>query len=118
MRLSKIYAIIHGAFYQKALKDMRSLQKHLDLFHVDALAVGKILAQLGAGRLHPSDNISHGIGLEILAKKGQEVSKGETIAYLDVDQQQDVVKLFADVFEISPELINIHTDSRLIEVVK
>ena len=88
------------------------------IHHVDALAVGKILAQLGAGRLHPSDNISHGIGLEILAKKGQEVSKGETIAYLDVDHQQDVEKLFADVFEISPEDINIRTDSRLIEVVK
>ena len=88
------------------------------IHHIDALAVGRILAQLGAGRLHPSDNISHGIGLEILAKKGQEVSKGETIAYLDVDHQQDVNKMFADVFEISPEDINIHTDSRLIEIVK
>ena len=56
--------------------------------------------------------------MEILSKKGQEVSKGETIAYLDVNHQQDVAKLFADVFEISPEDINIHPDSRLIEVVK
>ena len=34
------------------------------------------------------------------------------------DDNADVEKLFANVFEISPEVINIRTDSRLIEVVK
>ena len=88
------------------------------IHHIDALEVGKILTQLGAGRIHPSDRISHGIGLELLAKKGEEVSKGQTIAYLDVEHHQDVEVLFSDVFEISPEAIDSSTDSRMIEVVE
>jgi thymidine phosphorylase len=45
-----------------------------------AIAVGNAALHLGAGRRRKEDDIDHAVGIECLAKRGDEVARGQTIA--------------------------------------
>ena len=47
---------------------------------IDAMAVGRIALELGAGRLRSEDRVDHAAGIEFLKKRGDRVAKGETLA--------------------------------------
>lgn len=47
---------------------------------LDALAVGRAVFVLGAGRVRAEDPVDFGVGVELLATVGDDVSKGEALA--------------------------------------
>jgi pyrimidine-nucleoside phosphorylase len=54
---------------------------------LDALAVGRAAAALGAGREVAGDSIDHAAGIVLNKKQGDEVSAGEPIALLHMDDE-------------------------------
>jgi len=53
---------------------------------INALTIGQVLCELGAGRAFPEQEINHGIGIIIHAKVGTEVKFGDTILSIDCDE--------------------------------
>jgi pyrimidine-nucleoside phosphorylase len=47
---------------------------------LDARAVGEAARWLGAGRMHPDQALDHAVGVELLAKVGDEAAAGEPLA--------------------------------------
>jgi pyrimidine-nucleoside phosphorylase len=47
---------------------------------IDARRVGEAVRRVGAGRLHPAQTIDHSVGVELLAKTGDPVTRGEPVA--------------------------------------
>jgi len=71
---------------------------------VRALGVGRAALALGAGREKKGDRIDPGAGVEILAKTGDRVEEGETIARLHGERNAErAAKLVMDAFELSGE---------------
>ena len=50
----------------------------------DALALGHLAGQLGAGRTRAGDPIDHAVGIQLLAKPGTRVEKGDPLCLLHV----------------------------------
>ena len=50
---------------------------------LDALIVGQVLCQAGAGRSRPGQSINHGVGIEVHAKVGDTVAKGDSVLTMD-----------------------------------
>lgn len=67
---------------------------------IDALTLGKLSVSLGAGRLKEDDLIDPSVGILLSKKIGDEVSKGEVLATLYIN---DKIKTsdFDNIFEIS-----------------
>ena len=57
---------------------------------LDARAVGEAANLLGAGRSAKDESIDHAVGVELLAKVGDEIHQGEPIAYLHVNDRTDL----------------------------
>jgi pyrimidine-nucleoside phosphorylase len=49
---------------------------------IDARAIGDAVRRLGAGRLHPAQQVDHAVGIELLAKVGEPVMAGAPIAMI------------------------------------
>ena len=49
---------------------------------IDARAIGESVRRLGAGRLHPSQQVDHAVGIELMAKVGETVTSGAPIAMI------------------------------------
>ncbi len=41
---------------------------------IDARAIGNAVRRLGAGRLHPAQQVDHAVGVELMAKVGEPVA--------------------------------------------
>ena len=73
--------------------------------HLNALAIGRAANRLGAGRMTTEDKIDPAVGVELLAKVGDRVEKGETIALLHVNDETHLDKAVQRVekaYEIDP----------------
>lgn len=66
---------------------------------IDALEVGKLSVELGAGRKNKEDKIDHGVGIKLRKLVGEPVTKGETLATLYVKEKVDP-KAYENIFEI------------------
>ena len=53
------------------------------VMELDALIVGQVLCQAGAGRSRPGQSINHGVGIEVHAKVGDTVAKGDSVLTMD-----------------------------------
>ena len=79
--------------------------------HIDALKVGKVVHNIGAGRTKTEDPIHYGVGMELSLKTGDFVTEGEELAkvYLDtIDvKMQDILDCFqiTEDIEEEPKLI-------------
>ena len=72
----------------------------------DALTVGITATRLGAGRERKEDVIDHGVGITVLAKIGDEVSVGDTLAivrFSDRTQWHAQEDLLATAWTIGPD---------------
>jgi len=49
---------------------------------IDARAIGDAVRRLGAGRLHPAQQVDHAVGVELMAKVGEPVASGAPIAMI------------------------------------
>ena len=57
---------------------------------LDALTIGKIAMNLGAGREKKEDSIDVAVGIELIKKCGDTVIEGEAIAYIYANEQEKV----------------------------
>lgn len=55
---------------------------------IDAKEIGKIVCELGAGRIKKEDEINHRVGLILRKKVSDKVVKGEEIAYIYADDTE------------------------------
>lgn len=49
---------------------------------IDARAIGDAVRRLGAGRLHPAQQVDHAVGIELMAKVGEPVSREAPIVMI------------------------------------
>jgi len=73
---------------------------------LDALSVGVAAMRLGAGRARKEDDVDHGAGIEILAKPGEPVDKGQPVLRLHTNDPS----LFASARELLEPSITIGSD--------
>lgn len=67
------------------------------LVRCDALELGLVAVRLGAGRLLAEDQIDPAVGIELAAKPGDRVAKGEPLAWLHVRQRAAATPFIARV---------------------
>ena len=53
------------------------------LADLDALIIGEVLCEAGAGRSKPGDEVDHGIGIQRVVEMGERVTAGQTVMVLD-----------------------------------
>ena len=82
---------------------------------IDALALGRALVQIGAGRTHPDDVLDLGAGIELLATVGAHVEAGAPLAHID-HSMADGVPDVAGAFVIGAEAVS-PPGSRLLETI-
>ena len=82
---------------------------------IDALALGRALVQIGAGRTHPDDVLDLGAGIELLATVGAHVEAGAPLAHID-HSMADGVPDVAGAFVIGAEAVS-PPGSRLMETI-
>ncbi|MCF6093470.1 pyrimidine-nucleoside phosphorylase [Microaerobacter geothermalis] len=70
---------------------------------MDAEEIGTCAMLLGAGRQRKDDTIDHGVGIQLLKKVGDSVTKGEEIAILHVNNQysEGIINKFKDAISYS-----------------
>lgn len=76
--------------------------------NLDALEIGLSAMLLGAGRENKNDNIDLAVGIELCKKVGDEVRKGETLAYLysnGKNEKEAYDKVF-NAYEFSKDFVN------------
>ncbi len=66
---------------------------------IDALEVGMLSVNLGAGRINKEDKIDHGVGVRLHKLVGETVEKGEVLATLYVNEKVDEA-LYEKIFVI------------------
>lgn len=67
---------------------------------IDALSLGKISMELGAGRVKINDKIDYGAGIVLNQQLGQYVHKGDILMYLHTSKKIDNLELGLDSFVI------------------
>ena len=60
------------------------------IYSIDAKKIGKLACMLGAGRLKKDDEIDKSVGIELTKKIGDIVSKDEVIAYLHLNNLEQI----------------------------
>ena len=55
------------------------------IYHISALACGKLSIKLGAGRLTKNSKIDYGVGIKLLKEKGDSVTAGDILTLLYVN---------------------------------
>lgn len=76
--------------------------------NLDALEIGLSAMLLGAGRENKNDSIDLAVGIEVCKKVGDEVKKGETLAYLysnGKNEKEAYDKVF-NAYEFSKDFVN------------
>lgn len=59
------------------------------LADLDALVIGEVLCEAGAGRSAPGDVVDHGIGIQRVVEMGDRVTAGQTVMVLDGPEHLD-----------------------------
>ena len=70
------------------------------IYNIDAKEVGKLACSLGAGRITKDDKIDKSVGIVLLKKVGDLVSKDEVIAYLHINKPEQLEKAKEEINEI------------------
>ena len=60
------------------------------IYNINAKEIGKLACYLGAGRVTKGDKIDKSVGIELLKKVGDKVSKDEVIAYLHINKPEQL----------------------------
>ena len=60
------------------------------IYKINAKEIGKLACYLGAGRVTKEDKIDKSVGIELLKKVGDKVSKDEVIAYLHINKPEQL----------------------------
>ena len=60
------------------------------IYNINAKEIGKLACYLGAGRVTKEDKIDKSVGIELLKKVGDKVSKDEVIAYLHINKPEQL----------------------------
>ena len=84
---------------------------------IDALTVGQVLCEAGAGRSQQGQEIDHGIGIHLHKKVSDYVEQGEPIMTLDADYGFDVhlLQRLKDAIKISD--YQVKDGSRVLEII-
>jgi thymidine phosphorylase len=64
---------------------------------IAATAIGEAALRLGAGRIRKEDDIDHAVGIVCLAKRGDEVASGDTLAEVYARSDDGAERAVADV---------------------
>ena len=101
------------------IKDINNFKKAKNIIEVksikegyvsnlDAFTLGNIASKLGAGRLSLDDNIDHSVGIELFKKRGDYVNKGEIIAKIhsNFDNNDVFVEELLNAYEYSDIKVN------------
>ena len=64
---------------------------------LDAGKVGKAGLELGIGRFHKEDNIDYRVGIIFMKKTGDEVKKGDVLAYIHANSPEKADKCITDI---------------------
>lgn len=72
--------------------------------NIDALKVGKIVHQIGAGRTNKEDEINYGVGVSITKKTGDYVIEGEELIKVYLDKIDLKIQDVLDCFTIEDEM--------------
>lgn len=86
---------------------------------IDADMVGSIARYLGAGRMQDSGKINRTAGITINKKIGDNVTVGETLAYIHTDEDSKIngtTQNLKDAFKITNKKLNMK--SRVLEIIK
>ena len=86
---------------------------------IDPDMVGSIAVYLGAGRMKKEGEINRTAGITLNKKIGDQVTVGETLAYIHTDDDSKVngtTQNLKDAFKITNKKINLN--SRILEIVK
>lgn len=67
------------------------------LARCETRALGMAVVELGGGRRRASDAIDHRVGLNGLMPLGTEIAKGEPIAFVHAENEEDAARIAADV---------------------
>jgi len=76
------------------------------IVRLDALGIGQAANLLGAGRFTKEEDIDPGVGVELLAKVGDRVSEGDSIARLHVNDEAQLERaqqMVTSAYEISAD---------------
>ena len=65
-------------------------EKNGYIYSINAKEIGKLACYLGAGRVTKEDKIDKSVGIELLKKVGDKVSKDEVIAYLHINKPEQL----------------------------
>ena len=75
---------------------------------LNAEQVGKIASYLGAGRIRKEDNIDYSVGIDLIKKVGDKVTKGENLAIIyanDEEKGEEARKRLLETYKISEEKV-------------
>ncbi|MFA6327571.1 MAG: pyrimidine-nucleoside phosphorylase, partial [Bacilli bacterium] len=70
---------------------------------IDALKVGEVVRELGAGRKQPTDLIDHTVGLEIVGKLGNHYQQGDVLCYVHTQNQSFDLSVLKSIFLLEQE---------------
>ena len=84
---------------------------------INALTIGQVLCNLGAGRTGDNSNIDHGVGAELLISPGQKVEQG--MPWIRLDTNGNLTKKQIQSIEDSVEITDIASEkeSRILQVI-
>lgn len=91
---------IEGLVYSKNTYQVKSTKEGY-LTNIDALSLGKLSMNLGAGRLSLDDKLDYGAGIVINKNIGDYIKKGDILMTLHTDKELDVKWNKPDAFLIS-----------------
>jgi pyrimidine-nucleoside phosphorylase len=83
LAMVKDLSLLPQASYRKAVTATCSGYIH----EVNARKIGDAGVHLGAGRIKASDTVDFGVGIEVLAKVGDHVEKGDILAWVEHDNK-------------------------------
>ncbi len=71
----------------KIARELKSTERGY-VSSIDAFKIGMTAVKLGAGRLKVGDNVDHAVGITLLKKIGDKVSRGDVIAVIRANEEQ------------------------------
>lgn len=70
---------------------------------IDALKVGNLVRQMGAGRKNPTDIIDHNVGLDIVGNLGEHYEKGDILCYVHTQDKNYNLADLGNIFLLEQE---------------
>lgn len=81
--------------------------------HLDAMAVAETAKMLGAGRDKKEDEIDLGVGIELKAKRGNKVNKGDVLAIIHANSLKNIQKILKKI-ESAFEFSNVQPEPQML----